>query len=294
MGRPVDAAHRLLQPTIRPSSLSQELATRLTPARSGIIARLAPGGSPLFARPCCWRWRPATGSCGRDGRAPSPSRRNTSPPRPVVQPFQQVGQRPTFARRSLLLPDQRGPGSSGGSHWPAPLRRENGDSRLRGRGGHNPPPGGRNGSSGGLREALARAMTGGGAPGRRRAGIPSGLHFSAERRGGPTYHSDVASDGAGRSQGGVGDGAGHARLCEPFDHTGAARHANHRGAIAANGAAQPPVVGEGRGRQAGAGPVVSSGWSQASWSMLRGPIACLFCCSRAVPTPRAPLRSVGP
>ena len=33
--------------------------------------------------------------------------------------------------------------------------------------------------------------------------------------------------------------------------------------------AQPPVVGEGRGRQAGAGPVIASAWSQASWSMLR-------------------------
>ena len=54
-------------------------------------------------------------------------------------------------------------------------------------------------------------MAKGGAPGRRRVGIPSGLHFSAERRGGPPYHSDVASGRAGRSQGGEGDGAGHAR-----------------------------------------------------------------------------------
>ena len=41
-GRPVDAAQRLLQPTIRPSSPSQGRATRLTPARSCIVARLAP------------------------------------------------------------------------------------------------------------------------------------------------------------------------------------------------------------------------------------------------------------
>ena len=88
--------------------------------------------------------------------------------------------------------------------------------------------------------------------------------ISLPRDAGPTYHSDVASDGAGRSQGGVGNGAGHARRCDPFDHTGAARHATHRGAVAANGAAQPPVVGEGRGRQADAGPVIASGWSQAS------------------------------
>ena len=70
------------------------------------------------------------------------------------------------------------------------------------------------------------------------------------------------------------------------------RYASRR--CRSNGAAQPPVVGEGRGRQAGAGPVIASDWSQASWSMRRGTIACLFCCSRAVPSPRAPLRSMGP
>ena len=37
-------------------------------------------------------------------------------------------------------------------------------------------------------------MAGGGAPRRRQAGIPFGLHFSAERRGGPPHHSDAASD----------------------------------------------------------------------------------------------------
>ena len=41
--------------------------------------------------------------------------------------FAQLG-KPIFARRSLLLPDQRGPGSGGESHEPAPSRREKGDS----------------------------------------------------------------------------------------------------------------------------------------------------------------------
>ena len=66
---PVDPAQRLRQPTHRRKG---RRAPRLVPARSGTIARPAPGGSQLFARPCGWRWRPATGSCGWNGRAPYP------------------------------------------------------------------------------------------------------------------------------------------------------------------------------------------------------------------------------
>ena len=197
---------------------------------------------------------------GSDTSPAAPSPAPTSPQHPVVQPFQPAAQGMP-ASEALRLFAQLGngqfshddrcfsrptsPGSCGRWHWPAPSRREKGDSLLRGRGGHNPLPGGGHGSRGGLREALSPVMAGGGAPGRWRAGMESlpDFIFPAERQRGPPDHSHVASDSAGRSQGGVGDGAGHACSGDPLDHTGAARHATH--CVAANGAVQPPVVGEG-------------------------------------------------
>lgn len=81
-------------------------------------------------------------------------------------------------------------------------------------------------------------------------------YFVATGRGGPphhSHHSDVSGHSVGRDHGGVGNRAGIARRGDALDHPGQARHAARSCDVAANGAAESSVVGEERGRQAGAG-----------------------------------------
>ena len=115
-----------------------------------------------------------------------------------------VGQRSIFARRSLLLPIQRGPGPGGGSIWPAPSHREKSGSQLRGRNDHNPLPGGGHGSSGGLIGRCRRPQSGGTGPGRVRTGLAccavEVVPSSSESRAPPAFLPRLAREGGPRAR----------------------------------------------------------------------------------------------
>ena len=54
----------------------------------------------------------------------------------------------------------------------------------------------------------------------------------------------------------MGDGAGHARRGDPFDHTGAARQATHRGAVAATSLRNHPSWEKDEDAKRALGPVI--------------------------------------
>jgi hypothetical protein len=94
------------------------------------------------------------------------------------------------------------------------------------------------------RQGAPLSLGGRSSPPEGRSGGFAGFYCPPAGRGGQADHTAVPGHSPGGSTGRVGFGALHTGRSHSIDHAGAAGHAPNIGAIAAEGLAQPSVVGE--------------------------------------------------